>query len=111
MPRALRVCPAPGCPELVDKGRCPTHARQADRARGSRQQRGYDREHELIRDKLLRDFVPGTPCPVCGKPMLAGQKLDAGHSTDLRIDRSAKADRLEHAGCNRGWRRDASHAR
>jgi hypothetical protein len=37
--------------------------------------------------------------------MLTGQRLDAGHSQDLRFNRHAKADRLEHEACNRGWRK------
>ena len=112
MPRAMRVCPCVGCPahqggcpELVTSGKCKDCRAEADRARGRRQQRGYDAEHDRIRSALLARFVPGTLCPVCDQPMLAGQALDAGHSTDLRADPGARADRLEHAHCNQGWRR------
>ena len=105
MPRAMRVCSVPGCPVLTNSGRCDQHRREADQARGSRQQRGYDRDHERRRQGLLKAWVPGSPCPVCKQPMLPGQQLDAGHSVDLRTNPNAKADRLEHAGCNRGWRR------
>jgi 5-methylcytosine-specific restriction enzyme A len=31
--RPLRPCPVNGCPELVDKGRCPTHTLEQDRGR------------------------------------------------------------------------------
>ena len=41
VPRALRVCPTQGCPELTTGGRCTRHAAAADRARGSAAQRGY----------------------------------------------------------------------
>ena len=41
MPRAMKVCSQPGCPELTRDGRCPTHRRDADRARGTAAQRGY----------------------------------------------------------------------
>jgi hypothetical protein len=105
MPRVLRVCAQPGCPTLTASRRCPDHQRKTEQARGSRQQRGYDAEHDRIRTALLARFQPGTLCPKCGQPMLNGQKLDAGHSVDLRDDPNAKADQLEHAGCNRGWRR------
>ena len=61
MPRALRVCSQPGCPELTDQGRCQAHRKQADRARGTRQQRGYGKAHTnrfrpgvLKRDPLCR---------------------------------------------------------
>lgn len=54
-PRALKVCPVPGCPELVASGRCPGHTQQADRARGTRHQRGYGRQHEQrFRPGVLR---------------------------------------------------------
>ncbi|QIM20549.1 hypothetical protein G7075_04350 [Phycicoccus sp. HDW14] len=33
--------------------------------------------------------------------MLQGQDLDLGHSVDLAVDPAAKADRIEHASCNR----------
>ena len=53
---SLRVCAQPGCPELVNKGtrdgRCPPHRREADRARGTRQQRGYDATY----DRAHRDY-------------------------------------------------------
>lgn len=45
MPRALKVCPAAGCPNLVTAGRCDTHTQQAEQRRGSRHQRGYGRGH------------------------------------------------------------------
>lgn len=45
MPRALKVCPAAGCPNLVSSGRCDTHTQQAEQRRGSRHQRGYGKAH------------------------------------------------------------------
>lgn len=51
-----RVCSRPGCPTLVDAGarggRCPRCEREHDRARGTRQQRGYDTAY----DRALRDW-------------------------------------------------------
>jgi hypothetical protein len=81
-----------------------------DADRGRRQDRGYDREHEMIRRQLMdalrvrqaKGLV--TLCPRCGKPMTTTQRLEAGHSVDLRVDPTAKADRLEHAPCNQAWR-------
>lgn len=43
------VCAEPGCPEIQAAPRCPTHTREVDRARGSRQERGYDAEHDRLR--------------------------------------------------------------
>lgn len=37
----LTFCAEPGCGALVERGRCAIHARSIDRARGSRQSRGY----------------------------------------------------------------------
>lgn len=52
MPRALKVCSCLGCaaherscPELVQTGRCPRCTTTADQRRGTRQQRGYGRQH------------------------------------------------------------------
>jgi hypothetical protein len=81
-----------------------------DADRGRRQDRGYGREHELTRRRLMDALRVAqsrgrlTPCPRCGKPMTTTQALDAGHSVDLRVDPDAKADRLEHAACNQAWR-------
>lgn len=72
-PRALKVCSTPNCPELVDPGvsRCPTCSSTAEHARGTRQQRGYGREHDtrFRRNVLLRD-----PLCVC-------EEQAHGHST------------------------------
>lgn len=45
MPRALKPCSTPGCPEPVTSGRCDRHRREADRARGTAHQRGYGTRH------------------------------------------------------------------
>lgn len=55
VPRALKVCSTPGCPALVERGRCATHTAQAEQQRGTRQQRGYGRAHETrFRAGVLR---------------------------------------------------------
>lgn len=77
MPRALRVCPAKDCVELTPGGRCAKHRQVSDRSRGTRQERGYGREHErrfrngvLRRDPLCRCDRPGEHehGPVCLRP-------------------------------------------
>lgn len=104
MPHALNVCNQPGCPELVAAGgRCAAHRQQYEQQRGCRHQRGYDSTHEQTRRRLL-PAAYGQPCPRCHKPMLPGQDLDLGHSIPLRIDPTSRADRIEHASCNRGAR-------
>ena len=60
----------------------------------------YGAEHQRRRDELLPQAI-GTDCPRCGKPMLATDDLDLGHSVDHAIDKHALGDRIEHANCNR----------
>lgn len=98
-----------GCGQLTDRPdhRCSTcasawHARR-DARRGTASARGYDRQHATTRARLL-PLAYGQPCPRCGELMVEGQALDLGHSTALRVDVSARADRIEHADCNRGAR-------
>lgn len=42
MPRALKVCSATDCAELVPSGRCDACRRRAEQKRGSAAARGYD---------------------------------------------------------------------
>lgn len=54
MPRAARVCSAPGCPNLTEAGRCTACRRDADRARGTAAERGYTAAgHRDFRDQVL----------------------------------------------------------
>jgi hypothetical protein len=116
-PRALTVCPCSGCPAhpyrctaLVRGGRCPRCERQADRARGSRQARGYDTEHDRLRARWKpRVEAGGVHChaAVCVEParlILAGQAWDLGHTAD----RTAWTG-PEHASCNRSAGGKAAH--
>lgn len=65
---ALRPCTAPGCPNLVGRGRCPDHALQHERQRGSAARRSYGPRHKrqrvlvLARDPICRgcDLAPST---------------------------------------------------
>lgn len=63
MPRALRVCSRPGCPNLTPGGPCATHRREADQARGSSSQRGYDSRWARRRADYLRDHPACRLCP------------------------------------------------
>jgi shikimate kinase len=75
--RPLRPCSAPGCPALVRAGRCVSHARQAEQARGTRHARGYDHKHVQWRAAVLaRDPV----CTYCH----AAPSTDADHVAPLR---------------------------
>jgi 5-methylcytosine-specific restriction protein A len=74
--RALTICSVPGCPEYTERGRCPTHRREAEQRRGTARQRGYGGQHEtrfrpavLARNPacVCTDTSHGHPDP-CGRP-------------------------------------------
>lgn len=97
----MRVCAVPGCPVLTAKGkrRCTKHEREADRARGTRHERGYDSQHVATREALL-PLAYGTLCPLCNETMHQGQALHLDHSTPLAVDSTSRGDRITHAACN-----------
>jgi hypothetical protein len=101
MPRStMRVCPRPGCPTLVPGGGpCPTHSTEAERARGTRAERGYGPEHRKLRAKWAPRVATGTVvCWRCLTPIAKGEAWDLGHDDeDRNVYRGP-----EHAGrCNR----------
>lgn len=57
---ALRSCLEPGCPELVERGRCPKHSRAVEQRRGSQRERGYNRSWEKASRQFKNQF------PLCG---------------------------------------------
>jgi len=95
----MRVCAEPGCPELTKGRRCKAHEREHDKARGTRQQRGYDAQHEATRQALLPDAY-GTKCPLCDEYMYPHQALHLDHTIPLAVDSTSRGDRITHAACN-----------
>lgn len=65
MPRALRVCPVAGCPELTQGGRCAGHRQQAEQQRGSATQRGYGSQWAQRRAAFL---ARNPHCAICSGP-------------------------------------------
>lgn len=61
----IRVCSVPGCPELTDRARCPTHRRAAELQRGRPADRGYDTKWRRIRARFL---AAHPTCLDCGAP-------------------------------------------
>lgn len=59
----MRVCSVPGCPTIYptnEGSRCPTHRKEADKARGTATQRGYNTKgHQAFRTAVL------TRDPIC----------------------------------------------
>lgn len=96
---SLHACSEPGCPTLSAKpGRCRTHARDSDRARGTRRARGYDATFDATRRDYRKRMDQGETfnCWRCGLPIV-GTTFDLGHDDDDRtIIRGP-----EHPACNR----------
>ena len=94
-----RVCPKPGCPTLIPAGTryCPTHAREYETRRGSRQARGYDTRHDRMRRTLVNRMNAGETirCIDCGMK-LTPTTLDLGHTDDRAGYRGPQC-----ATCNR----------
>lgn len=82
-----RVCLEPGCPTLTDTGRCTTHRRAADQARGTRTERGYGPDHIRLRQAWQDRIDDGehVTCwrPGCGAP-ITGTSWHLGHDDDDR---------------------------
>ena len=105
----MKVCAEPGCPELTNTTRCTTHTREKDKARGTRQERGYDAAHEAER-KRWEPIVAtgGVTCWRCLTPIDPDQPWDLGHDDhDRTIYRGPECLR-----CNRATaaRRISPHA-
>lgn len=73
----------------------------------TRQQRGYNRQHEKTRKRLLRTHKDGTPCWWCGKPMYRNKNknhdhlpLCADHEHANGARNGTQATRLLHYSCN-----------
>jgi hypothetical protein len=76
----LRVCSQPGCPSLQPEPKCPTHRSQAERQRGTRQERGYDAGHEAERKRWAPLVATGNvKCWRCREHIPADAAWDLGH--------------------------------
>jgi hypothetical protein len=86
------------CGQMVrGKSRCVDCQRAHDRARGTRQQRGYTAEHDQLRAHLVAALDPWAPCPRCGHALGPNAALlDLMHNDD----RTAWLG-LGHRRCNR----------
>lgn len=110
MPKAMRVCPKAGCPELTPGGLCAAHRREREQQRGTRQQRGYDAQHNRLRrqwkPKVERVSVHchAQVCIMPARLILPGQSWDLGHN-----DERTAWTGPEHATCNRAAGGRAAH--
>jgi hypothetical protein len=107
MPRAAKVCPTPGCPTIIAAGQryCTDCARAYEQRRGTRQQRGYDAQHDAMRRRLAPLVATGTVrCWRCRELITRDEPWDLGHTDD----RTAYAG-AEHTDCNRSAGGKAAH--
>jgi hypothetical protein len=94
----MRVCAESGCPELTHTTRCPDHTKAKDKARGTRQQRGYDLAHDHLRARWARKVATGqVNCARCSQRISPLEPWDLDHTDD----RTAYLG-PSHATCNRG---------
>jgi 5-methylcytosine-specific restriction protein A len=82
--QVLRPCAQPGCPSLVPKGRCVVHAKAADCARGTAQERGYDSRWAAYSILFRREH------PVCGEQH--DGTLNPTHSRCLQAGRTTSVE-------------------
>lgn len=87
---SVRVCLEPGCPTLTRKSRCTEHERAREKARGTRQERGYDAAHYRLRAEYQRRMDAGERfvCWRCAEP-INPNAWTLGHCDD---------DRTKHHG-------------
>ena len=67
----MKVCIVAGCPSLTKATRCTEHERARDKARGTRQARGYGALHVRLRADYQRRMDRGEAftCWRCGGPI------------------------------------------
>ena len=82
---AKRVCAEHGCPTITDTTRCDDHTRSKDKARGTRQQRGYDAQYDTARKADLKAMANGAvlTCWRCGDTVWP-HDYSLGHCDDDR---------------------------
>lgn len=61
----------------------------------------YGWDHQQARRIAHANFVDGTPCPFCGRPMRVWMKLDLDHTVPVSRGGMGGPVRLAHAYCNR----------
>ena len=87
---SLKVCAEPGCPTLTDRTRCTACTRARDKARGTRQERGYDAAYDREKRAYQRRMDAGEVfvcwrCAELGKPHeIDPTDWHLGHSNEDR---------------------------
>jgi 5-methylcytosine-specific restriction enzyme A len=84
----MKYCAEPRCPNLVERGRCPQHARQADRRRGTAIERGYAAQWSALSRRFRQQH------PFCGER--ADGTRDAVNSECVRLGLDTPAECVDH---------------
>lgn len=85
----MQYCAQPSCSALVSKGKCATHARQADQGtRGTAQQRGYDSIWAKYSQQFRKEH------PFCGER--ADGSRDAIHSRCVQQGLDTPCECVDH---------------
>lgn len=84
----MRYCAEPHCNVLVHKGRCPIHTKQADKARGTSYQRGYDSAWATYSTQFRQAH------PVCGER--ADGSMDSVHSRCVQQGLTTQSECVDH---------------
>lgn len=72
----LRGCATIGCPELVEHGHCPDHARAQESRRGTASSRGYTSHwSKVFRPSFIRQLIAAGIPPVCGAALHGGPRM------------------------------------
>jgi hypothetical protein len=72
--------PCLDCDTPTPRTRCPRCTQARDHARGTRQQRGYDAQHQAARAELAMTLP--APCGYCGVVITRGERWVAAHVVD-----------------------------
>ena len=77
MPRALRACAEPGCPELTDDTRCDEHRRAKRRAESAGRPSSTKLGYGVRWQRTRRAFLRVNPlCVACGRPATIVDHID-----------------------------------
>lgn len=104
MPRAMTICSTPGCgTPAATRGQCRAHSAEAERRRGTRQQRGLGADYQRARTIALAN---ATRCATCQQPFTPDNPATGGHVKARRLGgTTADGIQAECRRCNMGWQR------
>jgi 5-methylcytosine-specific restriction endonuclease McrA len=93
-----RPCLVPGCGRLTTRTRCLEHRRAWERARGTRQERGYGADYQRARRELV---ACAELCAWCGRPASPADPMTADHLVPLSEGGGIEGNLVPaHRSCN-----------